>query len=257
MKHARRAGYALAVLMAAGLLSSCAPAKKPHSIVAPPPVVAPSSGAPFYHTVERGQTLYRIAKMYGMDWHQLAEANRISDVSGLETGQRLLIPGRQAVFTPASAGVYSGAQVRDLVGPRDTRSRWLTITVHHSGTLQGGASAFNRDHLRRHMGGLFYHFVIGNGTQSRDGQIEVGWRWRRHVKANRPFDIQICLVGNFNRQQVSEAQFASLVALIQTLQADYGIPTQNIRRHEDIPGKHTACPGSRFPFSRLINELNR
>jgi N-acetyl-anhydromuramyl-L-alanine amidase AmpD len=106
------------------------------------------------------------------------------------------------------------------------------------------------------MGGLFYHFVIGNGTQSRDGQIEVGWRWKKHVKANRPFDIQICLVGDFNQQRVSDAQYASLVTLIQTLRADYCITVDNVRRHEDIPGKHTACPGDRFPFSRLIQELS-
>jgi LysM repeat protein len=212
----------------------------------------------FYHTVERGQTLYRIAKTYGVDWHELMRANGISDVSKLETGQRLLIPGHgMPSMPPLAGGVYTAEQVRRLVGPRDARSTWRTITVHHSGTLQGGAASFNRNHLRRRMGGLFYHFVIGNGSQSRQGQIEVGWRWKRHVKANRPYDIQICLVGDFNRQSVSEEQFASLVALIQTLRADYGIPVENVRRHDDIPGKHTACPGSHFPFSRLLSTLRQ
>lgn len=258
MTGIRRRAAGLAFLAVACILSSCAPVKKPGS-VAPPSAIQPVPGtSAFFHTVERGQTLYRIAKTYGVDWHDLMRANGITDVSKLETGQRLLIPGRGvSSMPPIKGGLYSAAQIRRLVGSRDTRTVWRTITVHHSGTLQGGAVAFNRDHLRRRMGGLFYHFVIGNGSQSGTGQIEVGWRWKKHVKANRPFDIQICLVGDFNRQKVSEDQFASLVALIQTLRADYGIPVENVRRHDDVPGKRTACPGRNFPFSRLLSTLRQ
>lgn len=247
----------LALTLAAAGLSSCAPVKKPSS-VPPAPIQSVPGTSAFMHTVERGQTLYRISKTYGIDWRELMRVNGITDVSKLEPGQKLLIPGHAVpILPPVSGSVYSSEQVRRLVGARDTRSTWRTITVHHSGTLQGGAAAFHRDHLRRRMGGLFYHFVIGNGSQSREGQIEVGWRWKKHVKANRPFDIQICLVGNFNRQRVSEEQFASLVQLIQTLMADYDIPVDHIRRHDDVPGKHTACPGSNFPFSRLLSALRQ
>ena len=258
-KSLLRFSVAVILGLAPLLLSSCAPPKKPHSIVPPSSLSQSAVSQPgaYYHTVARGQTLYRVAKMYGVSLSDLTRANGINDASKLETGQRLLIPGHQAAppsFLPGA--FYSPDQIRQLVGQRDSRSVWRTITVHHSGTLQGGATAFNRDHLRRHMGGLFYHFVIGNGTQSRDGQIEVGFRWKRHIKANRPFDIQICVVGDFNQQQVSEAQFASLVALIRTLRSDYGVSIDNIRRHEDVPGKHTACPGSHFPFSRLIQALS-
>ena len=142
--------------------------------------------------------------------------------------------------------------MRRLVGPKNLTSDWRTITVHHSGTLQGSAALFHRDHLKRGMGGLFYHFVIGNGSHSGDGEIEVGWRWQSQVKANRPFDIQICLVGDFNRQEVSQAQFNSLVSLTKILMEDYHISTDNIRRHEDIKGKHTECPGRHFPFQKLL-----
>lgn len=257
MKLFFRRALCLALVAAAAGLSSCAPSKRAKS-AAPPPAIQPVPGTgAFFHTVERGQTLYRIAKMYGVDWHDLMRVNGITDVSKLESGQRLLIPGHVVPAVPVSGGVYTPEQIRRLVGSRDTRSTWRTITVHHSGTLQGGAASFNRDHIRRRMGGLFYHFVIGNGTQSGDGQIEVGFRWKRHIKANRPFDIQICVVGDFNRQQVSDAQFASLVALIQTLRADYGVRVENVRRHDDVPGKHTACPGSHFPFSRLISALRQ
>ena len=105
------------------------------------------------------------------------------------------------------------------------------------------------------MGGLFYHFVIGNGTGSGDGEIEVGWRWRKQVKANRPYDIQICLVGDFTRESVSEAQMASLSALVKVLRRQYNIPCRNIRRHKDIAGRVTQCPGYNFPFERFLTTI--
>jgi lipoprotein NlpD len=46
-----------------------------------------------YHVVEPGQTLYRIARSYGVDEAQLARVNGIRDPNQLETGQRLFIPG--------------------------------------------------------------------------------------------------------------------------------------------------------------------
>jgi len=46
-----------------------------------------------YHVVEPGQTLYRIARTYRVDEASLAKANRISDPTRLEVGQRLYIPG--------------------------------------------------------------------------------------------------------------------------------------------------------------------
>lgn len=213
----------------------------------------------FYHTVERGQTIYRIAKNYNVDRHDLMAMNRISNPSQLVVGQKLFIPYRAAPesFQPTLPGPMDYNAIRNLVGNRRPNSVWRTLTVHHSGTSAGNAAMFGRDHTRRHMGGLFYHFVIGNGSHSPDGGLEVGFRWPRQIPANRAYDIQICLVGDFNKQYVSEAQFSTLVTLMSILREDYDIPIGSVRKHEDIKGKHTACPGKHFPFERLISELIR
>ena len=210
----------------------------------------------FYQTVGPGQNLYRIGKTYNIDWHELMALNHITDPSQLVVGQKIFIPQETPqAYARVSEGPLTLDDIRHFVGPGYLSSDWRTITVHHSGTLQGGAKSFDRNHLERHMGGLFYHFVIGNGTNTSDGALEVGWRWKEQVKANRPYDIQICLVGDFNQQWVSDPQLSTLIHLIQTLREEYDIPISNIRRHEDIKGKHTECPGKHFPFQRLINEL--
>ena len=64
------------------------------------------------------------------------------------------------------------------------KGRWRYIAVHNSGTRQGNARAFEYYHRRvRHMkNGLAYHFVIGNGSSSGDGEIEIGNRWRQQLQ---------------------------------------------------------------------------
>ena len=250
--------FALFALALSLLLPGCA--RAPRRTVKPaavqPTVMSALPG--FYHTVEHGQTLFRIAKNYKVDWHELMAVNHVSNPSKLEVGQKIFIPQPTApAYPPTLVGPLSVEALRGLIGPKNYGSDWRTITLHHSGTLQGSAAAFDRDHRRRHMGGLFYHFVIGNGTNTPDGALEVGWRWRSQVKANRPYDIQICVVGDFNRQHMSEAQFSTLTRLVRMLEQDYSIPVRSIRRHEDIKGKHTECPGRNFPLQRILNELSK
>jgi murein DD-endopeptidase MepM/ murein hydrolase activator NlpD len=49
------------------------------------------------HRVERGQTLYRIARAYGLSVEALREANRLDDPRELRVGELLVIPGASAV----------------------------------------------------------------------------------------------------------------------------------------------------------------
>jgi hypothetical protein len=98
------------------------------------------------------------------------------------------------------------------VGPAN---QWRWIVVHHSATVSGGAARFDKLHREKGWDELGYHFVIGNGTDTRDGQIEVGSRWVKqkrgaHTKTadNRfnDYGIGICLVGNFNYDRPTAEQ---------------------------------------------------
>ncbi len=252
-----RQRFLVFVLAAALVLGGCA-RSTPRPLVSSGPMAphaVPATG--FYHVTERGQTLYRIAKMYGTDAHELMRVNHIANPSRLEIGQRLFIPRpQQAPFVPSvRREPVTRADARRLIDTLGQSYPWRTITLHHSGTVRGSALHFHRDHLRRRMGGLFYHFVVGNGSYTPDGAIEVGWRWKKQVKANRPYDIQICIVGDFNRQEMTEAQFNSVCHVLAALQEKFGIDLDSIRRHEDIKNKHTECPGRNFPYHRILQRL--
>lgn len=52
------------------------------------------------YTVRAGDTLYSIARRYGITVQQLAAANGISNVNFLSIGQRLIIPGRSTPTPP-------------------------------------------------------------------------------------------------------------------------------------------------------------
>ena len=142
------------------------------------------------------------------------------------------------------------------------RRRWQFIVVHNSGTRQGNARAFDyyHRHVRRMQNGLAYHFVIGNGTSTGNGEIEVGDRWRRQINGGHVhsdylnnISLGICLVGDFNRDQPTRAQLESCEELIRYLRERCGRVDRNdipVRPHREMnpPRWPTDCPGDVFPY---------
>ncbi len=139
--------------------------------------------------------------------------------------------------------------------------------IHHSATDIGSAASFDRWHrLINHWDELGYHFVIGNGSGSGDGAIEIGTRWYKqkwgahcgHTPNNEynEFGIGICLVGNFNRQMPSQAQLDSLRRLTVYLAHKFQIPPQRIIGHRQAPGANTECPGDMLQ-SYILSALRK
>lgn len=135
--------------------------------------------------------------------------------------------------------------------PNAKPNAWRWIVIHHSATPTGGAASFGRMHQGKGWDELGYHFVIGNGTETRDGQVEVGTRWGKqkwgaHAKtANNEynnFGIGICLVGNFDNTRPTNEQMRSLGRLVGYLMKTYNVPASRILGHGQT-GKATDCPG--------------
>ncbi|UCC98623.1 MAG: N-acetylmuramoyl-L-alanine amidase [Phycisphaerales bacterium] len=152
---------------------------------------------------------------------------------------------------------------RNWLPPSSVEKDWTAIVIHHSATQNGNAAIFDKMHREQnHWAGIGYDFVIGNGTDSGDGEVEVTFRWQRQIPgahcggtpgnwANED-GIGICLVGNFDRTMPTSRQMESLLRLVRFLQKRYGISNRRIYGHNSTPGAHvTHCPGTRFPMSRL------
>jgi len=94
-----RPGLAAAALVA---LSAC---PSPHRVASPPGPgeVEGTDTAGVVHVVRRGQTLYRIARTYGVDPDELMRANGITDPRTLEVGQELFVPGATQVLEVEAA----------------------------------------------------------------------------------------------------------------------------------------------------------
>lgn len=144
-------------------------------------------------------------------------------------------------------------------------ARWRYIVVHNSGTRQGNAKAFDYYHLhvRKMPNGLAYHFVIGNGTSSGDGEIEIGSRWTRQINGGHVHSdylnsiaLGICLVGDFNHEKPTPKQLESLEELIKYLRNRVGKTNHKpaiVVAHKNInpPRWPTDCPGDEFPYGWL------
>ncbi|MEP6698322.1 MAG: N-acetylmuramoyl-L-alanine amidase [Verrucomicrobiota bacterium] len=219
---------------------SPSPSPTPVSRAAIPPL--PPANLPADITIEKSG----LQQEQGMEPPPPAPARKSFWSWGRRTNYRYL--------TSATIDAIRRAQVQ--------RARWKFIIVHNSGTRQGNARAFDyyHRHVRRMRNGLAYHFVIGNGTSSRNGAIEIGDRWRRQINGGHVHSdylnniaLGICLVGDFNRQQPTQAQLDACEELIRYLRERCGKSdghTQIVRPHREVnpPRWATDCPGDVFPY---------
>jgi N-acetyl-anhydromuramyl-L-alanine amidase AmpD len=189
-------------------------------------------------------------------------------------------PGLQIMYDHGSSGSYAPPVRREVErGPTPTVSnyprgwvppvaiekKWKAIVIHHSATETGNAAMFDKEHEERGWEGVGYDFVIGNGTDSRDGQVEVTFRWRQqktgaHCKTPNNWAneeaVGICLVGDFSKRQPTRRQMRSLEELVEFLQKRYGIRKSRVYGHKHTPGaRPTDCPGRYFPMGRLKSAL--
>jgi hypothetical protein len=164
----------------------------------------------------------------------------------------------------------------------------LGIAVHHSATVHpsigvpaGSALALFNHHVhdRGWTHGAYHYVIHANGLieHALDECIEGfhagfndpedalglmhGQYWNRHYLA-------VCLLGWFDADRVinnddkpvavpnhfthpTSQQMNALIALIQTLQARYKIPSSRVLGHRELAGCKTRCPGANVDLHAL------
>jgi len=209
-----------------------------------------SSGATV--VVKKGDTLAGIARAHGVQVDALRRANGLTG-NLIHPGDRLRLPGT-AGSPPEKKRVYLDRARKEIDVENLSSRRWEHIILHHSGTPTGSGKIFDYYHrkIKRMENGLAYHFVIGNGSETADGQIEVAERWRRQIQGGHvrsetynQNSIGICLVGNFERSRPTKKQMKAAVELVDHLKYELLGGHPDLLLHRDI--QETVCPGRYFP----------
>ncbi|SHH05707.1 peptidoglycan recognition protein family protein [Tepidibacter thalassicus] len=132
------------------------------------------------------------------------------------------------------------------------------IIIHHSLTKDGKTVSWNairKYHKSKGWRDIGYHWgieLVGDEYEILKGrdENEVG----AHTKGQNSSSIGICLVGNFDIDEPSKAQLYKLIELIRNIWCRYGqLP---VYMHNQFASYKT-CPGKKFPYNWLLNELKR
>jgi len=175
--------------------------------------------------------------------------------------RRAVAPAVPATPTPAVAYTSESS----LWQPHGTERPWRYIVIHHSASPTGSAAKFDAIHRAKGWDELGYHFVIGNGRGSGDGEVEIGSRWFKqkhgaHCKVSghpeyNDVGIGICLVGNFDESRPTEAPMESLSRLVRYLMDRYHVSRDHVYGHGQL--KATDCPGRNFSYAELWRRVGR
>ncbi len=153
------AALAIVFAVAITLCSGCSASAPPTA----PPALYPQSARPVEHVVRPGETVYHIARAYGVSVQRLLEANHLSDSRDLRVGQSLLIPGS---YTYASLGGAESALGAMWNVPRATRQFAWPVW---SGTVTSG---FGMRHGTMHDG-VDIAAPVGTAVRAADSGVVV------------------------------------------------------------------------------------
>ena len=196
----------------------------------------------------------------------------VASMTGLVGLLSILDPGNQTldakgVSLSPLASITAGRGVNAIFNTKANikSSNWDSIVIVHSGSPAGSAESIGAQHKNVGYDGLSYHFLIGNGTGMRDGEIHLGNRWLTQSDGAQLAGLQtkltsnaieICLVGNGDRKPFTDQQIRYLAQVVTALSKRLDIPRDRIYLHEDLAP--TTSPGRYFPrasFNEILGNL--
>jgi len=134
-------------------------------------------------------------------------------------------------------------------GSLSKRTETTEIYCHHAATKKCSAEQIHSWHKGFGWPGIGYHYLV-----RKDGSIERGRpedTVGAHASGHNSYSIGICFEGNFEIEEMPEAQKKAGKELIAYLKAKYKI--DKVLRHRDVNA--TACPGKNFPFEEISSAV--
>lgn len=142
------------------------------------------------------------------------------------------------------------------------------IIIHHSLTKDGvkkDIDAIRRYHMKtKGWSDIGYHYIIekdGGEVTNYGGRFEsvIG----SHVKGMNRNTLGICVVGNFDKEYVSEDVWEVTRILVEDLCVEYDLEPSHVLGHweaqqlQGIPrSKRKSCPGKNFDMKKFRRDLN-
>ena len=129
--------------------------------------------------------------------------------------------------------------------PLTPRSQTTHLILHHAAG-DGTPEAIHAFHLSKGWAGIAYHYYVrksGEIVRGRPENVRGG-----HTKDWNYCAIGICFEGNFDAENMEDAQLSAGRELIANIKARY--PGIEIGKHGDY--NPTGCPGKLFPFNKLL-----
>ncbi len=119
------------------------------------------------------------------------------------------------------------------------------LIVHQSATDRDETTfeQIKKFHIWQGMGNIAYHYFIDARGKIRRGRSEASAGTHTKAAGMATKSLGICLAGNFNTQEPTISQLASLERILKDLAFRYKIETDNILGHREVPGSATECPG--------------
>jgi hypothetical protein len=115
-------------------------------------------------------------------------------------------------------------------------ARWATGRAQTAEILRG----VHRYHTQeRGWADIGYHFVVDRGGRVWEGRPAA--LQGAHVRDRNPNNLGVMVLGNFDRQQPSDAQLMGLARLVRALRRKHGVAEREIRSHQEW--LVTSCPG--------------
>lgn len=142
----------------------------------------------------------------------------------------------------------AGLQFRGI-SPNGGKMKTVDTIILHHRAGNGDVESIHKQHMAQGWWGIGYHYYI-----RKDGSI---WRGRpeqwvgSHAGSSNDYNkhsIGICFEGNFEQEQMTDAQVQAGRELIADIEQRYTI--YQILGHKDVA--KTACPGANFRWDDLF-----
>lgn len=132
-------------------------------------------------------------------------------------------------------------------GNLSIRNSTERIILHHAAASQCSADDIDKWHKQKDYSCIGYHFFI-----RKDGTIYRGRQENAigaHAYQNNYNSIGICFEGDFEKEQMTDAQVEAGKELVAYLKNKYNI--SKVQKHSDV--NNTSCPGKNFRFDEIAN----